>query len=97
VRVARAASGDVSGFVFMLQLFLVISAHNVQQKARKKSAEASMLEAIIITAVVLTVLGLSRAWTARLRAARERTMKLFLAGGLLAVTRDDTAADASDA
>jgi hypothetical protein len=56
-----------------------------------------MLEAIIITAVVLTVLGLSLAWTARLRTARERTMKLFLAGGLLTVTRDETAADASDA
>jgi hypothetical protein len=97
VRVARAASGDVSGFVFMLQLFLVISAHNVQQRARRKSTEASMLEAIIITAVVLTVLGLSLAWTARLRTARERTMKLFLAGGLLTVTRDETAADASDA
>jgi hypothetical protein len=56
-----------------------------------------MLEAIIITAVALTVLGLSLARTARLRATRERTMKLFLAGGLLAATRDDTAADTSDA
>jgi hypothetical protein len=70
VRVARAASGLVITFAFMLTLFLIISAHNVRNEARRDSTEASMLE-LIITAVVLTVLGLSLGRTAWLRTARD--------------------------